>query len=210
MTVTVKRVTIGLVLRKANLRERKKAATMRHTQLVAVRLFAERGFDAVSIEQVAAAADVSPSTIYRYFGTKEGLVLHDEHDDGIFAMVPKLLHEQDLLSAFLVGLDQIGTAHLRDPETVRLRTALWFSTPSVRAAGYLLADDIVDALVDDVLASPRNDLSRSQARTVIGALIGGLFASMRSWIEDGGTDDIRARMSTDLGAIAQALHLNRT
>ena len=51
------------------LRERKKAAAIRRIQEVAVAQFEEHGFDAVTIEQIAEHAEVSPSSIYRYFGT---------------------------------------------------------------------------------------------------------------------------------------------
>ncbi|MEI2764893.1 MAG: helix-turn-helix domain-containing protein [Dermatophilaceae bacterium] len=195
------------MLRETDLRARRKVAAMRHIQSAAVELFLERGFDAVTIEQVAAAAEVSPSTVYRYFGTKEGLVLHDDHDDELFALAPQLLADHDPVTAFLVGVDRIGTTHQRDGDIIRLRTDLWFSTPSIRAAGYLMADEITDALTDVLLASPRNELTRSQARTLLGALMGGLLASIRSWIEDGGTEDVRARLTADLTAIAATLPL---
>ena len=69
------------------LRECKKATTMHRIQAVALDLFERHGFDAVSIEQVADAAEVSPSTVYRYFGTKEGLVIHDEYDDRVLELL---------------------------------------------------------------------------------------------------------------------------
>src|SRR5260370_12593609 len=53
---------------------------MRTIQERALDLFDERGFDAVTIEEIAAAAEVSPSSVYRYFGTKEGLLVADEFD----------------------------------------------------------------------------------------------------------------------------------
>ncbi|PID53113.1 MAG: TetR family transcriptional regulator, partial [Micrococcales bacterium] len=51
-----------------SLRARKKAAAMRHIQQVALELISSKGFDKVTVEEVAAAAEVSPSSIYRYFG----------------------------------------------------------------------------------------------------------------------------------------------
>ncbi|SEK67552.1 TetR/AcrR family transcriptional regulator [Nonomuraea pusilla] len=60
------------------LRERKKRQTRRRIADTAVRLFVERGFDQVTIAEVAAAADVSVNTLYNYFPAKEDLVLPPE------------------------------------------------------------------------------------------------------------------------------------
>ena len=56
---------------------------MRAIQEVAVRRFALNGFEAVTIDEIAEEAAVSPSTVYRYFGVKEQLVVWDEHDAAI-------------------------------------------------------------------------------------------------------------------------------
>ncbi|MGW6866745.1 TetR/AcrR family transcriptional regulator [Streptomyces sp. NPDC054901] len=57
------------------LRESKKLRTRRQLAATALELFLERGFDAVSVADVAAAAEVSKPTLFRYFPTKEDLVL---------------------------------------------------------------------------------------------------------------------------------------
>ncbi|MFI1968840.1 TetR family transcriptional regulator [Streptomyces cinnamoneus] len=64
------------------LRERKKRQTRQHLSDVATGLFLERGFDAVTIAEVAAAADVSVNTVYNYFPAKEDLFL-DREDDAV-------------------------------------------------------------------------------------------------------------------------------
>lgn len=60
------------------LRERKKRRTRQHINEVATALFVRRGFDQVTIAEVAEAAEVSVNTVYNYFPTKEDLVLPPE------------------------------------------------------------------------------------------------------------------------------------
>ncbi|GAA2789214.1 TetR family transcriptional regulator [Streptomyces showdoensis] len=67
----------------SGLRERKKERTRQALSDIAVALFLEKGFDAVSVAEVAAAAEVSKPTLFRYFPAKEDLVLHRfaDHED---------------------------------------------------------------------------------------------------------------------------------
>ncbi len=59
----------------AGLRERKKQRMYQSVSDIAIRLFMEKGFDAVSVAEIAAAAEISKPTLFRYFPAKEDLVL---------------------------------------------------------------------------------------------------------------------------------------
>ncbi|UKY51775.1 TetR/AcrR family transcriptional regulator [Streptomyces inhibens] len=93
------------------LRERKKLQTRRVISDAAIELFLSRGFDAVSVADVAAAAEVSNMTVFNYFPTKEDLVLHrvEDHFDEAAATVRARQPDETPLAAlrrhFLAGLD---------------------------------------------------------------------------------------------------------
>lgn len=61
------------------LRERKKTQTRLAIRRAAFHLFEQQGYAETTVEQIAASAEVSPRTLYRYFGGKEGLLLSDDH-----------------------------------------------------------------------------------------------------------------------------------
>jgi AcrR family transcriptional regulator len=75
------------------LRERKKRRTRQHLSDVATGLFVERGFDAVTIAEIAQAADVSVNTVYNYFPAKEDLFL--DRGSGIVDRLPRYVRGRD-------------------------------------------------------------------------------------------------------------------
>lgn len=173
------------------LRARKKAATMRHIQDEALRLFEVRGFDTVSIEQVAEAALVSPSTIYRYFGTKEGLVLHDEYDDRIRDQLGHCLAQGGGLADTVTGvLGDVWADHfVNSAATVMLRTRLCFEVPSIQGAMSLVVNQEVDAMARVAAATGR--WTFRTARVLASAVIWAIMGVFRNWYDDGFTTDLR-------------------
>ncbi|MGR4878744.1 TetR/AcrR family transcriptional regulator [Streptomyces sp. LARHCF249] len=99
------------------LRENKKLRTRRRLAATALELFLEHGFDSVSVADVAAAAEVSKPTLFRYFPTKEDLVLDQfaDHQDEAARIVRERPAGQGPVAAirehFLAALDR------RDPIT---------------------------------------------------------------------------------------------
>src|SRR5919206_5335332 len=102
------------------LRERKKRRTREAIADAAMRLFAARGFDAVTVADVARAADVSEKTVFNYFPTKEDLVLAGGAErraalvEAIRARPPGASLVQPFREATLAFLDHVE----REPESV--------------------------------------------------------------------------------------------
>jgi len=85
------------------LRERKKAKTRAAIRREAMRLFREQGYEETTVEQIAEAAEVSPSTFFRYFPTKEDVVLQDDFD--VVVVNSELESACTALVSLLVGRD---------------------------------------------------------------------------------------------------------
>ncbi|MER7700707.1 MULTISPECIES: TetR family transcriptional regulator [unclassified Streptomyces] len=124
----------------AGLRERKKRLTYQVVSDVAIAMFLERGFDKVSVAEVAAAADISKPTLFRYFPAKEDLVLHRfaDHEDESARVVAARPSGEDPLDALrrhlLDGLDRHDpVTGLCDVPEVLAFHRLLYGTPSLVA-----------------------------------------------------------------------------
>jgi AcrR family transcriptional regulator len=164
---------------------------MRRLQRIAVEQFEERGFDRVTVEDIAELAEVSPSTVYRYFGTKEGLVLHDEYDDLVLTVFAGLLAEHDPWTAFVTAMRMIGGSHFGDDSDSSLRrTRLWQETPAIRAAGFVLLDEIAKKLAPVMHEHDRFGRSLEDYTIVSASLLAALFVCLEQWYREGGEHDL--------------------
>jgi len=89
------------------LRERKKARTRAAIREHAFRLFREQGYDATTVEQIADAAEVSPSTFFRYFPAKEDTVLTDLMDQQSFEVMVSAPAELSPMEALRYAIDVV-------------------------------------------------------------------------------------------------------
>ncbi len=131
------------------LRTRKKERTRRAISEVAIAMFLEHGFDRVGVAEIAAAAEVSKPTLFRYFPSKEDLVLdriadHRGEAATVVRARPAGRTPLDALhDAFMAGLDaREPTTGLCDHPAVMAYHRLVFDTPSLvsRVAEYAAAD----------------------------------------------------------------------
>ena len=171
------------------LRERKKARTRATIQACALRLFREQGYDATTIEQIIAAADVSETTFFRYFPTKEDVVLQDDYDPQLIrafqAQPPQLAVIPALRAAFATAFASM-TAQQRAEQNERI--TLTFTVPRLRAA---MLDQISQAV--QLLARAMAERAGRQpgdltVRAVAGAIAGAVVAVSAAVTDDPDAD----------------------
>ena len=118
-----------------SLRERNRAANLAAIQEVALDRMARSGFDGVTIEQIAADAGVSPSTVYRYFGTKEALVLTGDGLDRLAtAAATEAAAHARATAVDVFGRAAVGIVDGVDPTALLTRLRLIFADPSLTTA----------------------------------------------------------------------------
>jgi AcrR family transcriptional regulator len=170
-------------------RAEKKAATKHAIQDHALRLFVEKGYEATTVEEIAAAAGVSHMTFFRYFPRKEEVVEYDEYDplmeDLIAARPPDEAPIAALHNAIRVGLQQV----LRiDREALLVRTRLILDNPVLRSRN-LIAQDTTRDLFARALARraglPQPDLA---ATVQASAALGTIAPALTAWAENGDAD----------------------
>jgi len=161
------------------LRERKKLRTRATIREQAMRLFAEKGYGETTIEQIAEAAEVSPSTLFRYFPSKEHLALTDDLDPIMIRSFKHQPAELPVLAALRRSMHEtLESLTPEQWERERTRQQLIITVPELRAAQLAELErtvGMVATAVADRLHRPPDDL---ECRVFAGAVIGAVFGAV--------------------------------
>ncbi|UDY35879.1 acyl-CoA-like ligand-binding transcription factor [Dermatobacter hominis] len=178
-------------------RERRRQRTREDIAREALRLAVERGYDNVTVEEIAEAADIAPRTFFRYFPRKDDLLFVD-HDGQLERLREALADRPDdepvLVSIREAVLEVVEEAEI-DPDRTRLKRQLIEQTPSLKAQASLRQRDWYDVLAGAVgrhlAVDPDEDL---RPRVIAAAIVGALQISIDRWsqLPDG---DLRAKVT---------------
>ena len=164
------------------LRERKKARTRASIREHALRLFREQGYHATTVEKIAEAAEISPSTFFRYFPTKEDLVLQDDMDTRMIEALKRQPAGLSPLAAVRAAIREMFASYSgADLDVIRQTTQLTMTVPEVRARAL---DELARTIgvISEAVASragrPADDLN---VRIMAGAIVGVIMAITIPW-----------------------------
>jgi AcrR family transcriptional regulator len=181
-------------------RQRKKTATRDRIRASALRLFSEQGYDATTVEQVAAAAGVSHMTFFRYFPAKEDVALSDSYDPLIAGLVRQTpaawpLGER-IRAALLQGLRQVYDT---DRDTMLAQNKLIVGTPALRErlwAGQIATQEVILQALGDAHPS-------LQARVTVAACLAAASTAVLSWVENDGNPELPGLLEQAFDALTQ-------
>ncbi|MFF3498893.1 TetR/AcrR family transcriptional regulator [Streptomyces sp. NPDC003247] len=188
------------------LRERKKIKTREAIRAATYALVEEQGYDATTIEQIAERAEVSPSTVFRYFPTKEDIVLTDEYDPVLLEEVRSRPADEpwpDTIRSVL--REAVRTGVDADLEVARLRTRLMVEVPAVRSRMMESMSVTGRLLCTAIGERTGRDPDSLEVRVYAMALIGGLMETSLYWAEKGHQDDFTSLVDRTLLVLQHGL-----
>jgi AcrR family transcriptional regulator len=155
------------------LRERKKARTRASIREHALRLFKEQGYYATTVEQIADAAEVSPATFFRYFPTKEDVVLQDDFDLVTTEALERQPPELSPIAAFrAASAATFASLSPEDMASFRETTELTAAVPEIRARAIDEFVRTIQQIAASIAARTGRDPEDFAVRTMAGAIIG--------------------------------------
>jgi AcrR family transcriptional regulator len=172
------------------MRERQRTEAMRRVQREAVEAFETDGFESVTVERIAEAAGVSPVSIYRWFGTKEALVLWDEYDPPLFEAITERLGTMGTVAAVREALvAELDAMYDHERSRVMARARLVINEPALMAASLVNQAEMVDALAR-LFQQASADHRPERHRVVASAIVAVLSVAIREWTVQGGDESL--------------------
>ena len=191
------------------LRERKKQKTRESIQREAMRLIEEQGYEQTTVEQIAAAADISPSTFFNYFPTKEDVVLYDAYDPILATLLLERPADEPLSVSFRRVLEEMGGIFERDRDIILARAKLWFEVPALRAR---LWEEIekAQAFMTSLMAQRSGlDADNFETRVTVGVMTAAALEAMHEWLRRDGKGSFVTLVNEALDMVEAGARLDK-
>ncbi|MFQ6328479.1 TetR/AcrR family transcriptional regulator [Nocardia sp. NBC_01009] len=194
--------------------ERRKIEAMSRIQQVALDLFDEHGYRNVTVDRVATAASVSASSIYRYFGTKEMLVLYDEADPRILEVIKTAGGAETIAPADLIAVTRLLVpvlieSLLTEESERRIRRRLQYvvTIPEIRDGQTRQMRDLADEF--RMLFAERSGRDPEDLTVGMAAATGvwGCVAALDHWAATGFTRRLKDVYTEAIGSIVDAIEV---
>jgi AcrR family transcriptional regulator len=174
---------------------------------VAITLFAERGFDNVTVDDIVAAAGASPRTFFRYFATKEQVVL--DYERRLQERLVVALRTRPPAKGAVEALRQayIATSHVEAADRARVLQLgrILEAAPALRARanGERIAED--QPLLEQIADRLGTDTNDVRVRVIVAATGAVAATEFRAWVQDGGKGNPAKRISAALTLLESGL-----
>lgn len=169
----------------SGLRELKKTRTRASLREHALRLFREQGYTATTVEQISAAAEVSPSTFFRYFPTKEDVILQDDLDVRMIEAFERQPPELNMIAAIRAATQEAIASYTAEDVALIVETSeLARTVPEVRARAIDEFARTISIIAGAIAKRAGRTADDRAVRALAGAVIGVIMAvTLPTWTE---------------------------
>jgi len=169
-----------------------------------MRLFRRQGFEATTVEQIAAAAEISPSTFFNYFPSKEDLLFTDPYDELFVGMLLQRPPQETVWQAIRTTMRAVIEAAVRDDlDMMVFRARLVLENPDLRGRFLDEMRNGADRLRETVAAWAGVDPNSFELRVMTEAVVAGLMAAAAEWMQGNGEPDLVVLMEKAMDVLEQ-------
>jgi AcrR family transcriptional regulator len=189
-----------------DLRERKRTRTRLMIQAEALRLFDQKGYAQTTVDEIADRAAISPRTFFRYFPTKEDVVMWDEYDPLVLELLDSRPNDEPVAETLRsVIRETLSGLYESDPERLLVRVRLASTVPELRAR-FIDEQTHGVELLAPLLARKRGSRVDDLSLQVIGsALLAAVSAALDRWQESDGKTDLLGLLDQATDALVEGV-----
>ncbi|MFD7080135.1 TetR/AcrR family transcriptional regulator [Streptomyces sp. NPDC002181] len=196
---------MGTTATQPSLWDRSRQAVVASIFDTAMRLFAEQGYEATTIAQIAKEAGISQRSLFRYFGTKEDIVCGEQEELGelLRSTVEAQPAGATAWEALRAGFEVLMEAH-GDPGQLLEITTLIFDTPPLRARytqKRLRWQELVQPAVTARMPAGEGPVPQVRAAAVTATVFACVDAATEAWVRSGGSADLATLYDEALAAV---------
>lgn len=189
-----------------SLRERNKARARAEIASAALGLFAERGFEGVTVDEIVVAAGVSRRTFFRYFETKEDALLADYPELNIrLTEILGISGPDDPLGAVRVGLHRLADWYVERSEAVLERSRVIRDALHLAARNLEFLSQWERAIAVTVAGHIGEEAGDLLPRTAAAAVVGAFRAALTQWVRSSCGEDLHALTDRALDLVEHGL-----
>lgn len=192
--------------RTSDLRARKRTRTKLMVQAEALRLFVAKGYEQTTVDDIAHAAAMSPRTFFRYFATKEDVVLWDEYDELPFAETWRRGQGDEPMTRLVSSIRfMIEDLCRRDAALLLTRFKLSLAVPEIRARfldrSFIMAGPYYEHLAEAFGVAPDD----TRLRVSVAVLIAATMVAVARWADGDGREDLLGLFDEAVAVVAAGL-----
>jgi AcrR family transcriptional regulator len=192
--------------RSFDLRERKRTRTRLMIQSEALRLFSAKGYEQTTVEEIAHAAAISPRTFFRYFPSKEDVVIWDEYDPLALDLLATRPEDEPLVETMRAVIrETLAGLYEHDRERLLTRVRLSLTVPDLRARFLDEQTHGIEELAQLLETKQGARVDRLQVHIVGSALLAAVRAALDLWHQDEGASDLLSLVDDAMDALAEGM-----